>query len=631
MTVVVGTAGHIDHGKTALLQALTGIDADRLPEERRRGITIDVGYAHLTLADGSELDFVDVPGHDRLVGNMLVGAGEIDAVMLVVAADDGPRAQTHEHVELLDALGLRHGIAVITKADIVDAARVGEVSGAVARLLGGTSLAGAPVLAASSVSGQGIDAVRKALETLRDRVEADRGPSSAPGRPTTARLAIDRIFSVRGRGLVVTGTLRGDPLARNASLRLVPGESLVRARELQVHGRTVEEAGPGRTAINVAGIDAAVLHRGAVLTDDPAVVATDRILVRLSRVLPDRTRVRVHLGTAATDGVIARSGRDAIELDAGTVAAVVRLAEPIAAAPADRFVLRVDGGRAHAVGGVVLDVAPPRGISRRRQMRDRVANLAAAIAAHDGRAIELAHLDLHGARPGGGSIALAQDVAGAAAADIESALAGLDSSTASRPTLAEVRARCARTLRQLATLRRDEAALAAERLIERLVDNGRLVRHGEHVGTPGSFDHRSAVLDPAVAATMDRLARALAVTSPPSLPDAVKATACPETGVRELIRTGRIVVLDRDLAYEAGTYRGIERLALDLAHRAPLTPAVLRDATATSRKYVMAILADLDRRGVLRRIDAGHVPGPRAATIATDEAVAVGDAGTGDR
>src|SRR5580765_1573136 len=160
MTVVIGTAGHIDHGKTSLLRGLTGIDADRLPEEQRRGMTIDVGYAHLRLADGSELDFGDVPGHDRLVGNMLVGAGEIDAAMLVVAADDGPRAQTLEHLALLDALAIRHGLAVVTKSDVAGAARTAEVVAAVTRLLAGTTLAGAPVLAVSSTDGAGIDALR---------------------------------------------------------------------------------------------------------------------------------------------------------------------------------------------------------------------------------------------------------------------------------------------------------------------------------------------------------------------------------------------------------------------------------------------------------------------------------------
>ena len=160
MTVVIGTAGHIDHGKTTLLRALTGIDADRLPEERRRGMTIDVGYAHLALPDGTELDFVDVPGHDRLVGNMLVGAGEIDGALVVVAADDGPRAQTLEHLALLDALAIRHGVAVVTKTDLAGPERTAEVVAAVERLLRGTSLSSAPVLAASAIDGTGIDALR---------------------------------------------------------------------------------------------------------------------------------------------------------------------------------------------------------------------------------------------------------------------------------------------------------------------------------------------------------------------------------------------------------------------------------------------------------------------------------------
>src|SRR4051795_13393766 len=200
MTVVIGTAGHIDHGKTTLLRALTGIDADRLPEERRRGMTIDVGYAHLDLDDGTSIDFVDVPGHDKLVGNMLVGAGEIDAAIVVVAADDGPRAQTLEHLELLDALGIRHGLAVITKTDAVEADRVAVVSTAVRQLLDRTSLVGSPVLAASGVTGEGIDALRAASLDLRDRAE----PRSSP---RGGWLAIDRVFTVKGRGTVVTGTL----------------------------------------------------------------------------------------------------------------------------------------------------------------------------------------------------------------------------------------------------------------------------------------------------------------------------------------------------------------------------------------------------------------------------------------
>ena len=172
MTVVIGTAGHIDHGKTTLLRALTGIDADRLPEEQRRGMTIDVGYAHLALPDGTELDFVDVPGHDRLIGNMLVGAGEIDAAMLVVAADDGPRAQTFEHLELLDALAIDAGVAVVTKADLCASDRADDVKAEVQRLLAGTTLRDSPVFIVSSTDGSGADALRAGLVELRDRVLA---------------------------------------------------------------------------------------------------------------------------------------------------------------------------------------------------------------------------------------------------------------------------------------------------------------------------------------------------------------------------------------------------------------------------------------------------------------------------
>src|SRR6478735_8959402 len=211
MTVVVGTAGHIDHGKTTLLRALTGIDADRLPEERRRGMTIDVGYAHMALPDGTEIDFVDVPGHDRLVGNMLVGAGEIDAALLVVAADDGPRAQTIEHLALLDALRITTGIVAVTKIDVAGAERTAEVVAAVGRLLGNTSLAGSPVVAVSSVSGEGIDGLRDALAALPERAGAAEGLGLAS---TGSRLAIDRAFTVKGRGVVVTGTLRGARLVR---------------------------------------------------------------------------------------------------------------------------------------------------------------------------------------------------------------------------------------------------------------------------------------------------------------------------------------------------------------------------------------------------------------------------------
>ena len=583
MTVVVGTAGHIDHGKTTLLRALTGIDADRLPEERRRGMTIDVGYAHLALDDGSTIDFVDVPGHDKLVGNMLVGAGEIDAAMLVVAADDGPRAQTLEHLALLDALGIAPAIAVVTKIDAVSADRMEEVRGQVGALLAPTSLRGTPVLAASGTTGEGVDAVRAVLMTLGGRVRL-------AARPPT--LAIDRVFTVKGRGVVVTGTLRGGPLARDADLHVVPGEGSVRIREIQVHGTAVDRVDDGgRTALNLAGVAEADLHRGMVLTADQAVTATDRILVAFKPVVADRTRGRVHAGTAAVDATVGRSGRDALMLPDGQAAGIVRLAAPIALRPGDRFVLR-RGARVEPAGGVVLDTSPPRGLSRRRQTDDRVAALADPNGALDPR------LDLHGAAGG----VLAPDVALLAA---DAAMAAVDPEA----PLSMVRNAVARALRRAVTIRRDQAAAAATTVVDRLVRAERLVRDGDVVRRPGA---RAAGPDPALRAAMDRLESALAVVAPAPLAEAAHAVGCPPAGVRELERAGRIVVLDADLAYAVATYRDLTTRALSMAAEAPLTPASFRDATGTSRKYVMALLEDLDRRALLRRTPAGHVPGAKA-------------------
>jgi selenocysteine-specific elongation factor len=582
VTIVVGTAGHIDHGKTRLLHALTGIDADRLPEEQRRGMTIDVGYAHLALEDGSSIDFVDVPGHDRLVGNMLVGAGEIDAAMLVVAADDGPRAQTHEHLALLDALGISIGIVVITKVDAVGAERIRALRDQVEALLAPTVLTGSPILAASSLTGAGVDEVREALLALRGQVRL-------PDRPAT--LAIDRVFSAKGRGVVVTGTLRGGPLTRGEALRLVPGDGRrARIREIQVHGSPIERVeGGGRTALNIAGIEPSELHRGMVLTADPAVTATDRVLVAFDGIVADRAAGRVHAGTAAVEAVVGRAGRDAISLPDGRVAGIVRLAQPIALRAGDRFVLR-RGASALPIGGLVLDPLPPRGLSRRRQTPERVGAL---VDARPG-----ARLDLHGIL----GRELAGDIAHAAEAV---AIAAVDGAA----TLPAVRTAVALTLRRAATVRRDEALAAADLVIDRVIADGRLTRVGQMLRAPGVA---VAAPDLASAAAMDRLEALLSVTMPPTLPDAARAAGCPTAAVHQLERDGRIVVLDDDLAYATSTYRDLVATALELATGEPLTPAMFRDATGTSRKYVMAILEDLDRRAILRRTPAGHVPGAKA-------------------
>ena len=614
MTVVVGTAGHIDHGKTTLLRALTGIDADRLPEERRRGMTIDVGYAHFDLPDGSQLDFVDVPGHDKLVGNMLVGAGEIDAALLVVAADDGPRPQTLEHLELLDALGIADGLAVVTKLDAAGTERAADVAAATRALLDRTSLAGGPVVVVSASTGAGLDELRTALVALVDRVLA-RGLPVGP-----ARLAIDRAFTIKGRGAVVTGTLRGGPLERGMTLRLFPGGRELRVREIQVHGGTVDRvAGGGRTALNVGGVGVAGLHRGMIATAaagshrtslEPA--STDRVLVALRAVtdlgggappIPaDRMRVRLHTGTEEVGAVVGRSGPDAAALPGGEVAAILRLERPVAVVGANRFVLRRPSPGGTLAGGRFLDALPPRGVSRRRTTPERLATL--AVATTDG-ATATARLDLHGALSGN-PVQLADDLVAAVRTDVLAIVA------ASREWLpgADVRTRAAANLRRLVTLEPDDARAAVTSLVDALVREGRLERDGDRLAAPGA-----ASADPGAEtlAAMDRLESALDVAAPPPLSDAARAAACPPDGIRALESAGRIVRLDDDLAYAADAYRRLEARAVELATAAPLAPAALRDATGTSRKYVMAILEDLDRRGILRRTPAGHVPGPRAA------------------
>ncbi len=621
MTVVIGTAGHIDHGKTSLLRALTGIDADRLPEERRRGMTIDVGYAHVRLADGDELDFVDVPGHDRLVGNMLVGAGEIDAALLVVAADDGPRAQTLEHLELLDGLGIDLGVAAVTKVDAVDEGRVADVVARVGELLGHTTMAGSRVVPVSSVRGDGLEDILAALTTLRDRVVARRG---VPGPP---RLAIDRVFTVRGRGLVVTGTLRGGSVSRGDALRLEPGGRTVRVREVQVHGAAVPALdGGGRAALNLAGADDPEPRRGDTITTDPAVRSSTDILVVIRRParLGERAAdgkwppapgsvARLHTGTAQVDATVGRGPRAAAELPDGRWVVRLRLAEPVAIAAGDRFVLRRSSPAGTLAGGVVLDEAPPVGPSRRRITAD----LLRTLGEHGASPAAGTLVELHGAYPAGPRVegSRAHVLAGwAIAPDVEEALrdAALAAVAGAGPAgipLAALRPELARRLRRLVTVPPKSAAAVVAALVEGLADDGAAVRDGDVLRAPGAAPSGPG---PEVLAAMDRLEAALDVVAPPALGQAALAAGCPPEGIRALEAAGRIVRLDADLAYAAPAFARLEAAALDLAATGPLLPAALRDATGTSRKYVMAVIEELDRRGVLRRTPEGHVIGPRA-------------------
>jgi selenocysteine-specific elongation factor len=345
MPLTVGTAGHIDHGKTWLVRALTGKDTDRLPEEQARGISIDLGYAPLDLPDGRRLSLIDVPGHERFVRNMVAGASGIDLFLLVVDAGEGARPQTHEHLAIIRLLGIEHGVVAITKADAVEPDLV-ELVAEEAREL----VPGAEVVVTSSKTGRGLDELRTALGSAADRVDEQRGEGPA-------RLFVDRVFSLRGIGTVATGTLWSGSVAEGDALRAEPAGLDVRVRSVQVHDRPVERAEAGqRVAVALPGIERKDLRRGDALVAPGAYPRSYRLDIALDELeaIPDGTRLQVHHGTSEHYARVVRAGDRWAQL---------RLSSPVIAARGDRVVLRE---RTTIGGGLVLDPAPPRHASQER-------------------------------------------------------------------------------------------------------------------------------------------------------------------------------------------------------------------------------------------------------------------------
>jgi selenocysteine-specific elongation factor len=339
VSLTLGTAGHIDHGKTWLVRALTGKDTDRLPEEQARGISIDLGYAPLTLPDGRRLSLIDVPGHERFVRNMVAGATGIDLFLLVIDAAEGARPQTHEHLAILRLLGIEDGVVAVTKADAVDEETL-ELALDEAREL----VPGAEVVAVSAKTGLGLDDLRAALGRAADRAGAP--PSGAP-----TRLYVDRVFTLRGIGTVATGTLWSGSIGAGDTLRAEPAGLDVRVRSVQVHDEAVERAEAGqRVAVSLPGVERGALRRGDALVEPGAYPVGYRLDIALEELesIPDGMRLHVHHGTAQAFARVARVGERYAQL---------RLAQPVAAARGDRVVLRAETTLG---GGRVLDPSPPR-------------------------------------------------------------------------------------------------------------------------------------------------------------------------------------------------------------------------------------------------------------------------------
>ncbi len=371
--VVVGTAGHIDHGKTTLVKALTGQDADRLPEEKSRGITIDLGFAHMTLPSGQPLAFIDVPGHERFIRNMVAGVHGMDAVMLVVAADEGIMPQTEEHLAILRLLGVKRGLTVITKSDLVDDEMLQLVRALVDEAVSGTFLEGAPVVACDAVSRRNMDKLVAELERLSESVQRPEGHQ-------LVRLPVDRVFSVKGFGTVLTGTLGSGVIRLEDALELVPSGVKVRVRGLQVHNRSVEEARAGqRVAVNLAGVDRTDVERGMVVATPGSVGGVDVAVVDFellpgSAAVEERTRVHVHAGTAEALARVHYYDRQQLHPGERTFAEL-RFETPIPLTRRDRVLVRSYSPVITIGGGVALEVGAHH---RRREpgLLERLARLA---------------------------------------------------------------------------------------------------------------------------------------------------------------------------------------------------------------------------------------------------------------
>jgi selenocysteine-specific elongation factor len=636
--VIVGTAGHIDHGKTTLVRALTGVDTDRLPEEKQRGISIELGYAFLpvpspatgaTEADGDRIGFIDVPGHERLVHTMLAGATGIHFALLLVAADDGPMPQTHEHLAVLSLLGIAQGAVVVTKADRVDAARLAAVCTEAQALVAGSTLAGAPVLPVSAQTGEGIGDLRA---LLFDAARRHAAAGAAAADEAAFRLAVDRAFTLGGVGTVVTGTAHAGRVRVGDELLLCPGTDAgrrVRVRSVHAQNQAVETAQAGqRCALALAGVAKDEVQRGQWLVAPAVARASTRLDVRLTlwhgetRALRSGTPVHVHLGAAQVQGSVAllESGPAGDALAPGGTALVqLVLHTPVGAWQGERIVLRDASATRTLAGGVVVDPQAP---VRYRRTPQRLSELAAREA--DGPVARLAALlavapfgvDLRGFAAGQGR----ETVAPPADALVAGELAlGAVHAAAARARLLEVLAAYherepdelgpdAGRLRRLALPRLPETLFRA--VLAALVSEGQLVQRGAFVHRPEHGVRLSASEERIAQKVAPRLAEAgfEGAWARDLARDAGESEPLVRTTLARLAQRGELHQVVKDLFYPPPTMARLAAIAraVAAAHEGVVTAAAFRDATALGRKRAIQILEHFDRVGLLRRVGDLH-------------------------
>jgi selenocysteine-specific elongation factor len=617
--MIVGTAGHIDHGKTSLVRALTGVDTDRLKEEKARGISIELGYAYTPLPGGETVGFVDVPGHERLVHTMVAGAGGIDYAVLVIAADDGVMPQTREHLAILELLGITRGAIALTKIDRVDEARIREVQAQIAAVLAPTALADAPLfpLAATRPDDSGVAALRAHLHSAA----ATWPKRSAEG---LFRLAVDRVFTLPGRGTVATGTARAGRVQVGDTLAVMPAGTPVRVRSIHAQNRDTGIGLAGeRCALNLAGIQKTALARGDWLADPRAFAPTTRIDVRMRRlavggVVANRAPLHIHLGTAhQVARVVLLEGE---QLHAGASARVQLVFDaPICTSPGDAFIAR-DAQALHTIGGgTVIDPYPP---ARRRRSGARLAYLDSierllmgegvdALLRHAPQGVEMRELvRLCGHSPE--RIAMPSDVrmidaAGERFACLEShwrvlcerALGTLKTFHAEQPDEPGIdRAR----LRRMTLPNLIDAIWRA--VIDELVEKRAVRRSGHWLHLP---EHR-IVLGDSERELAQKLSSAIAAGrfDPPWVRDLAVTVRAPEDEVRGVLRKcvaqGELYQIVRDLFYHRDCVRDLRRVLKELVDQHGVVHAAhYRDAIGVGRKRAIQILEFFDRVGYTRR------------------------------
>jgi selenocysteine-specific elongation factor len=598
---VVATAGHVDHGKSALIVAMTGMDPDRFAEEKRRGLTIDLGYAWCDLPSGRDVGFVDVPGHERFVHNMLAGVGPVRLVLFVVAADEGWKPQSEEHLQILDVLGVSAAVIALTKADLVDPELLEIARDDVREHVAGTVLEGVPIVPVSSRTGAGVRAVREALDAMLDAVPA-------PPR-SRARLFVDRVFTITGAGTVVTGTLEGEALEVGEEVEISPGGHRARIRSLQTHKRAEGRAEPvSRVAANLVGIERGDVARGDVLGRPGEWAPSDTIEVELRPVrglehaVTARGAYHFHAGAAEVETKLRLLDAPRLE-PGGRAFARLRLARPLVLDVGDRFVLREAGRHATVGGGSVLDVAPPsrpgsdaaeRLAARAAAPRDRLPDL---LAAERGavRAQEAEQLTGAAVRPNLGAWLIRDDVLDAVKRRLVTELAtfhrhrpldaGMDAAAGKRVVVGALRAARAPGDDDLAEA--VIAAAAAEGAIER--EGGRLRTAGHR----GGLETRGTDVERLVAL----------IKSADAMPPTVKELT--EEGIdRQVIEAAAreeiVVRVPPDLVFAPAVVERARMLVRD-AGAAGITVSAFREGLGTSRKYAVPLLEWFDQRGITRR------------------------------